>query len=252
MIPVRDHIPTARWPVVTWLLVAVNVLVFLVERWFVSLSGDPLAVAVAFGVVPRTALADPVSGALHLASSLFSHDPTGWGHLAGNMLFLWIFGDNVEDALGRPRYLLLYLGSGVLAGAAQIAIGPHSAVPLLGASGAISGVLAAYALLYPRAPITVLNPVLPLWLVFGPFFELPAWLVVGEYFVVNVVSALGAAGGGRGGVAFAAHVAGFVTGALLLLALRGRRPRRDHDPWDGWRSRPRPRRAVPFDRDGDF
>jgi membrane associated rhomboid family serine protease len=212
-----------------------------------------LAVALVFGVVPRIALADPGYGALHVGISLFSHDPTGWAHLGGNMLFLWIFGDNVEDALGRGRYLALYLASGIVAALAQIAVAPWSAVPLLGASGAISGVLAAYALLYPRAPITVLNPALPLWLVFGPFFELPAWIVVGEYFVVNVLSALGTSTGATGGVAFTAHVAGFVAGALLLLAFRGRRRRREHEPWDGWRSRSRPRRPLArFDRDADF
>ncbi len=110
------------------------------------------------------------------------------------MLFLWIFGDNVEDALGSGRYAAFYVLSGLAAAGAQIVIDPGSTIPMVGASGAISGVLAAYASLYPRSPITVLNPISLLWFFFGLFLELPAWLVILAFFVVNLLNGLGSIG----------------------------------------------------------
>jgi membrane associated rhomboid family serine protease len=162
--------------------------------------------------------------------------------------------------MGSLRFAGFYLLCGVLAAAVQMAVGPHSRIPMVGASGAISGVLAAYGSLYPRAPISVLNPVTLLWFFWGLLIELPAWLVILEYFVVNLLSALGSVNHRGGGVAFFAHLGGFVAGMLLVrLFMRGRvaegygawhglrepprdeekrRPprevrRRDHDPW-GW------------------
>src|SRR5581483_9293971 len=116
--------------------------------------------------------------------SLFGHMflHGGFAHIGGNMLFLWIFGDNVEDALGHVRYLLFYLLSGLAAALAQVALSPSSMVPMIGASGAISGVLAAYAFLYPRSPIQVVNPIPLLWLFWGLFMWLPAWFVIAEFF----------------------------------------------------------------------
>jgi membrane associated rhomboid family serine protease len=183
---------------------------------------------------------------------MFLHDPTNLLHVGGNMLFLWIFGDNVEDAMGRGRYLSFYLLAGLAAATAQILIDPTSRIPMVGASGAISGVLAAYAVLYPRAPITVLNPIPLLWLFFGLFFQLPAWLVILEYFVVNVFSGFSSLGTAGGGVAFFAHIGGFVAGFVLVRPFMSGRERRKADPWRGLRYRyptrpPVPRQRGPWD-----
>jgi membrane associated rhomboid family serine protease len=179
---------------------------------------------------------------------MFLHDPSSLWHIGGNMLFLWIFGDNVEDALGRGRYLAFYLLCGVSAAGAQMLIDPGSLVPMVGASGAIAGVLAAYGSLYPRAPITVLNPIPILWLFFGFFLELPAWLVILEFFAVNVWYGFAAVGRGAStGVAFFAHVGGFVAGLFLVRVFAPSGDRRDHDRWTGFRPPPRgPRAGYPY------
>src|SRR6185369_124014 len=161
----------------------------------------------------------------------------GWLHIGGNMLFLWIFGDNVEDAMGHLRYIAFYLLSGVAAAAAQVFIDPSSGVPMVGASGAIAGVLAAYVSLYPRSPITVLNPIPILWLFFGLFLEVPAWLVIAVFFVVNLVNGLATGPAVQGGVAFFAHLGGFIAGLFLVRLFV--RQRRDYDRWSGWRPPPR-------------
>jgi membrane associated rhomboid family serine protease len=175
------------------------------------------------------------------------------------MLFLWIFGDNVEDALGSLRYALFYLLCGVAAAVGQVLIDPGSPIPMVGASGAISGVLAAYGSLYPRSPITLLNPILPLWFVFGVFLELPAWVVILEYFAMNLFNGLSSLGAHGGGVAFFAHLGGFVAGLILVrVFMMGQRPR-EHERWRGYRrppqapvyprapGPPRPPRRGPWD-----
>jgi membrane associated rhomboid family serine protease len=171
---------------------------------------------------------------------MFMHDPTGFAHIAGNMLYLWIFGDNVEDAMGHLKYLAFYLAGGICAAAAQIISGPGSTLPMVGASGAIAAVLAAYAFLYPRSPITMLNPVFILWLFWGVFLQFPAWLVIGQWFVVQLLSTL--TSHAAGGVAFMAHVGGFIGGALLLRVFMAGRPRMDdYARWERW-ARERQRR----------
>jgi membrane associated rhomboid family serine protease len=246
MLPLRDHLPCRRAPIVNVLLIVTNVLVFLWEKSLLWQGVRPDRLLSAFGLVPAYLTSDPLGQAWTVLSSMFMHDPTGWAHLGGNMLFLWIFGDNVEDALGHARYLAFYLLSGLFAATAQVLIGPGSLVPMVGASGAIAGVLAAYGSLYPRSPVTVLNPFLPLWLFFGPFFELPAWLVILEFFVVNLfsgVSSLGSAA--AGGVAFFAHLGGFVAGLFLVRIFLPKAPPRDHERWTTFRSPPvRPRFYV--------
>jgi membrane associated rhomboid family serine protease len=157
------------------------------------------------------------------------------------MLFLRIFGDNVEDALGHARYALFYVTCGLVAAFAQIVASPHSTVPMLGASGAIAGVLAAYGVLYPRSPITVVNPIPLFWLFWGLFLSFPAWLVILEFFVVNLWSALQPSSA-TGGVAFAAHVGGFI-GGLVLLPLLRKEDRVEHDSWNRWVT-PRTRRMA--------
>lgn len=234
MIPLRDRLPTRRLPVVNYALIAANVLAFLWERAVIGSGVSSRALLATFGLVPAHLVEAPVDHAVNVLTSMFLHDPSSILHLGGNMLFLWIFGDNVEDALGRFRYLAFYLLSGVAAAGAQIFIDPSSPVPMIGASGAIAGVLAAYGSLYPRSPITVLNPIPILWIFFGLFIELPAWVVILEFFVVNVVNGLRFAEGA--GVAFFAHLGGFVAGLLLVrLFARGSPHDRDHDRWSGFR-----------------
>jgi membrane associated rhomboid family serine protease len=247
MIPIRDRLPTRRIPVVNYLLIAANILVFLFERYLLALGFSVDQVLRGFGLVPDALVRAPAENALSILTSMFMHDPTGWLHLGGNMLFLWIFGDNVEDALGHLRYLAFYLLAGVVAAMTQVAVAPFSIVPMVGASGAIAGVLAAYVSLYPHSAITVLNPIPLLWIFFGLFFELPAWVVILEFFIVNVVNSFSSAAlanGESGGVAFFAHIGGFVAG-LFLVRLFVRRPPRDPDPWRGFRGSPRPAGPPP-------
>jgi membrane associated rhomboid family serine protease len=240
MIPVRDRLPVRRAPLVNYLLILLNVMAFLWEQGVIALGYPRQRFLYDWGLVPGRLLAHPVDEAFTVFSSMFLHDPSGWLHIGGNMLFLWIFGDNVEDALGRGRYLAFYLLSGVAAAGAQIAIDPTSAVPMVGASGAIAGVLAAYGSMYPRSPITVINPILPLWFFFGIFIELPAWVVIAEFFLVNLWNGFSAVGhAASSGVAFFAHLGGFVAGLVLVRFLVSHR--QDHDRWQGFRSPPRGR-----------
>jgi membrane associated rhomboid family serine protease len=220
MLPLRDHLPTRTFPFVNYAIIAANVAVFVLQ-----LQG---AVTEDLAFVPARLFADPVAGAQTLFTAMFMHASVA--HIAGNMLFLWIFGDNVEDALGHLRYLVFYLACGIAAAFAQIAGSPFSLVPMVGASGAISGVLAAYAILYPRSPIAVLNPIPLLWLFWGLFIRLPAWLVILAFFVVNLMNALQPSSA-AGGVAFMAHVGGFIAGLALLPLLR-KNDRVAHDDWD--------------------
>jgi membrane associated rhomboid family serine protease len=214
MFPLRDLNPTrpSFRPYVTYALIALNVGVWLLQLGF-SASGNSWLVP-AYGVVPTRLMADPAGEAFTVLTSMFLHG--GWAHLGGNLLFLFIFGDNVEDAAGHFRYLLFYLASGTVGAVAQVAIDPGSGIPMVGASGAIAGVLGAYMVLYPRAPVTVLNPIPLLWFVFGLFLVFPAWLVVGEWFAWNLLRGLGSiATAEEGGVAFFAHIGGFLAGILL-------------------------------------
>jgi membrane associated rhomboid family serine protease len=241
MLPLRDQLPTRSTPVVTISLITLNVAAFIWE-WLTIAGGFPAARFLReWGLVPARFTEAPVQDLVTVFSSMFLHDPSGLPlHLAGNMLFLWIFGDNVEDALGRLNFAVFYILSGCAAAFAQVAMDPSSPIPMIGASGAVSGVLAAYGSLYPRSPISVLNPFLPLWLFFGPLLTLPAWLVIAEYFIVNLLNAVGAVGAHTGGgVAFFAHLGGFVAGLILCrFFMMGRPPRRDHDHWSSFRPPP--------------
>lgn len=225
MLPLRDHIPTRVTPWVNYALIAANVAVFALE-----LNGIDIAPWV---LVPADLRAEPVAALPTLVTHQFLH--ASLVHIGGNMLFLWIFGDNVEDVLGHVRYALFYVLCGVCAALAQFAANPSVAEPMLGASGAIAGVLAAYAVLYPRSRITVVNPIPLLWLFWGLFILFPAWLVILEFFVVNLLNAFG----GRGedtGVAFVAHVGGFIAGLALLPLLRVNE-KLNYDQWERWRGR---------------
>jgi membrane associated rhomboid family serine protease len=242
MLPLRDYIPTRRVPFVNYLLIAANVIVFFVERTLLAEGVDPRDLLGQYALVPAWALSDPLHGIVTAFTAMFMHDPNGWAHIGGNMLFLWIFGDNVEDAIGHTKYLFFYLACGLFAAAAQLVIDPQSTIPMLGASGAIAGVLAAYVRLYPKSPILILNPIFLLWLFFGPFFTLPAWVVIILFFVQNLFLGFASLGTEQGGVAFFAHIGGFIAGLLLIHAILRSRVRRDYDRWEGWRA---PRRRDP-------
>lgn len=242
MLPIGDQNPTRRTPYVNYLLLVLNVVAF-VYQWLLMASGGEAWVVPGYGLVATRLVADPLGEAFTLFTSMFMHG--GWAHLGGNLLYLYIFGDNVEDALGHGRYLAFYLASGLAAGLLQVAIGPNSPIPMVGASGAIAGTLGGYIVLYPRAPITLLNPVPLLWLFLGLFVVLPAWLVIGMWFVWNLLGGVGQLGlPEQGGVAFFAHVGGFVAGMLLVRHLVVRRA--DQGRWSGFRQ-PQRRAGSPWD-----
>jgi membrane associated rhomboid family serine protease len=239
VLPLRDHLPTRTFPFINYLLIAANIAVFAYERIQISSGVSPERLLETLGLVPRELLVDPVTGIETVFTSMFMHDPTNLLHIGGNMLFLWIFGDNVEDAMGHTRYLLFYLAGGVCAAAAQVLVAPMSAIPMVGASGAIAAVLAAYVLLYPKSPITVLNPVPLLWIFWGLFLQFPAWLVIALWFGVQLFDALTTSTQG-GGTAFMAHVGGFIGGAVLLgVFMAGRTRMDDYARWQRWAERRR-------------
>jgi membrane associated rhomboid family serine protease len=208
MLPIRDHNPSQTRPIITVALIVINLLVFVSYR---SLSGDPAALAgfyQTWALVPAHVSAG--SDWYTLITSMFLH--AGFMHLGGNLLFLWIFGDNLEDKLGHAGFLAFYLVCGVAAGLSQMAASPASLVPTIGASGAIAGVMGGYLLLFPKARIDVLF----IFIVFFKIFPIPAWAMLGVWFVLQIVNGIGTDISG-GGVAFWAHVGGFVAGFVLVL-----------------------------------
>jgi membrane associated rhomboid family serine protease len=227
MFPLRDTIPSRRAPFVLWLLLLANGFVFFYE---LQLSEPGLERTLArFAVVPARLelalgafLAAPASYAT-LVTSMFLHG--GWLHVIGNLWTLAIFGDNVEDRMGGLRFLFFYLLCGIVAGLVHVYFNPASPVPTIGASGAISGVMGAYFVLYPRARIITLVP-----LIFYPLFvELPAFVFLGVWFTAQILSGAGSLAEPEeaGGIAFLAHVGGFVAGVLLhWLFVRAAGPRR--------------------------
>src|SRR5690606_29506002 len=235
MLPLGDQNPTRRTPFVNYFLLFANVAAFVWQYLLISAGGEAWVIP-GYGLVPTRFVADPTGEAFTILTSMFMHG--GFGHLAGNMLYLYIFGDNVEDAMGHFRYLAFYLLCGIGAGLAQVAMGPDSTIPMVGASGAIAGTLGGYLVLYPRAPITLLNPVPLLWFFFGLFIVLPAWLVIGMWFIWTLLSGVGQLGmADAGGVAFFAHVGGFLAGMALVRRMVVRRIERGR--WSGWRPPPR-------------
>ncbi|MCL2447989.1 MAG: rhomboid family intramembrane serine protease [Polyangiaceae bacterium] len=245
ILPLRDHLPTRTAPLINYLLIAANIAAFIWEQTEFAEGVDPERLTGLLGLVPARFITDPNGALPTVFTSMFLHG--GFSHIAGNMLFLWIFGDNVEEALGHFRYLMFYLLGGVCAAIAQtaIALGDPMAmhVPMIGASGAISAVLAAYAFLYPRSPITVFNPVFILWFFFGLFLSFPAWLVISIFFLTNLWDAF--ANATAGGVAFMAHVGGFIGGMLFLRSFMAGRVRMDeYARWERWAQRRRQQRMY--------
>ena len=231
MFPYRDDNPTLETPAITYLLIAANVVVWVLVQ---GMGQDPaLARSVCeLGLIPGELLGRVVPGtAIPLSptqacvlgverhwytplSSMFLHG--GWLHLIGNMWFLWLFGNNIEDSMGHGRYLAFYLLCGLAAAAGQMLVSPGSVVPMVGASGAISGVMGAYVVLYPRVRIHMLV----FLFIFVTRIVVPAYLMLGYWFLLQLVS--GTASRSEGGVAFWAHVAGFVAGAVLIFVFKDR------------------------------
>ena len=252
MFPVRDDNPTFLAPVTTAGIIALNAAVWVFVQ---GLGAEPrLSASICqLGLIPgelldiippgsRIALGHglycPVTGELawtNVLTSMFLHG--GWFHLIGNMWFLWIFGNNVEDAMGHTRFLVFYILCGLAAAGLQVAFNPASPVPMVGASGAIGGVMGAYIVLYPRVHVHML-------LFLGFFvttFAVPAVVMLGYWIVVQLLGGFGSIGATGGGVAFWAHVGGFVTGAVLVTVFKNRRLL-DRHPYHGWRQAPSPTR----------
>jgi membrane associated rhomboid family serine protease len=220
VIPLRDVIPSRTTPYVTIGLIVVNVLVFVYE--LMLSEGELDAFMTSVGLVPAA------FSWVAVLTSMFVHG--GLLHAAGNMLFLWIFGDNVEDRMGHGRFLVFYLLCGIAAALAQTWTAPDSVIAMVGASGAIAGIMGAYIVLYPRSRIVTLVPIF----FFIQIIEVPAVVFLGIWFVLQLISGVGsiaAATGGEpaGGIAFWAHVAGFVAGVSGVLVFR--RPERQRVEW---------------------
>jgi membrane associated rhomboid family serine protease len=250
MIPLADENPSGKKPYVVYVLIALNVLVYIVDvlgtrvypngmrlsgLWYLSMV--PYSVIHDVRVMPifnqfgQVAAVRELPGVwpnpqwITVFTSMFMHG--GLLHIGGNMLYLWIFGNNIEDAVGHAKFLLFYLACGVLAALAHIYSDPNSVIPTVGASGAIAGVLGAYLYLYPGNRVRTLVMLGFFW----DYVEVPALLVLGVWFLTQLMN-LGGSGGlrGGGGVAYWAHVGGFVAGVILILLLGGRKLTRRHPP----------------------
>lgn len=221
MIPLKDDIVSSSFPFINTLLITINALAFLYE---LSLGPGLNLFMIQYAAVPEKVISSGVLGWTGIMSSMFLH--AGWAHFLGNMLYLYIFGDNVEDALGHFKYLAFYLLCGFGAAWAHILTDPGSAVPMVGASGAIAGVLGAYFLLYPKARV--------LTLVFLGFFiriiKIPALVVLGFWIILQLVLGLGSLPlrGQGGGVAWFAHIGGFACGMVLIFVMGGWRKRQNY------------------------
>jgi membrane associated rhomboid family serine protease len=224
--PYRDENETVRTPVVTLALIAANLLAWVLVQG--AGSALPLAASVCnLGLIPAellqtrppgagfplgdglTCLTDPGRAPEHIFTSMFLHG--GWMHLLGNLWFLWLFGNNVEDSMGRVRFLVFYALGGIGAAIAQVISSPESVIPMVGASGAISGVMGGYVVLYPRVRVYTLVVLV----VFVTSVALPAWVMLGYWMLLQLLGGL-AGGTETGGVAFAAHIGGFIVGAVLI------------------------------------
>ncbi len=258
-IPLYDDNPTLRPSVLTWLIIAACVAVYLWQFSLPTRAGE--AIVYSLGVIPAVLFGraelppqlQMVPGWASVFTSMFLHG--GWMHLLGNMLYLWIFGNNVEDAMGHGRFLVFYLLCGLAAALAQSLIDPGSTIPMIGASGAIAGVLGAYLMLHPRANVRVLLVIF----FYIRLLNVPAVIVLGLWFALQLLSGWGSSAE-EGGVAFWAHIGGFVAGIVLIPLFKDRDvplfgapqsqafqvmpashisrgsvppvPRRDHSPWD--------------------
>ena len=209
MIPIKDELPSRRFPLVNYLLITLNILVYI---WMASQGSQDNLIIYKYALIPNEIMRSGLSLAniFRVFASMFMHG--GLLHIGGNMLYLWIFGDNVEDAMGHVPFLVFYLAGGMAATVAQVIADPYSQIPMLGASGAIAAVLGAYLVLFPRGRVLTL-------ITLGFFIRLtmvPAVVVLGLWFVLQLFSGVLSLGAvSAGGVAFFAHIGGFVFGLLL-------------------------------------
>jgi rhomboid family protein len=238
MFPIRDDQPRFSTPFINYFIIALNLLVFIFVELPVQAQG-PRAMNMLieqFGLIPHD-LTRAIAGVpqyplganiLTILTSMFLHG--GWFHILGNLWFLYIFGDNIEDHLGHFPYLIFYLVCGIAAALTDIALSPTSKVPTIGASGAIAGVMGAYILLYPRARVQTLVVLI----VFFTFWWLPAWVFLGYWFLIQFIATTVTASSAHhqtGGIAFAAHVGGFVTGLILIKLFPRRRVAQRYASW---------------------
>ncbi len=233
MIPLKDYNPTRSFPILTVALIAANVALFVRDRLTghyeqLLVHTDQGAVAVTqfvgglserLALVPAHLIHHPLTAWPTLFTSMFLHG--NWLHIGANMLYLWIFGNNIEDTLGRARFLFFYFLCGLAAAVSQVLSAPFSTIPMIGASGAVAGILGAYLILFPRARILTLMPI------FIIFFtvEVPAFLIIGYWALIQFANAYWLGGGemGRGGVAYFAHLGGFAAGIVFILLQGGNR-----------------------------
>lgn len=226
MIPIRDEIKTHRTPIVNYALVVINVLVFL---WMFLNSGNLESIYYEYALIPSNFLNGIDLGDVKdIFTSMFMHG--GWMHLIGNMLYLWIFGDNIEDRLGHIGYLIFYLAGGIAAALLQTLISPGSQIPMVGASGAIAGVLGAYLVMYPNSRVYTFIPI-------GFYARvrlMPAVVVLGMWFILQLISGVGSLGAlDQGGTAYFAHIGGFIFGLIVgwMFKRRGREPQPAPPSW---------------------
>jgi membrane associated rhomboid family serine protease len=227
MIPIKDRNPTDLFPLVTISIIAANIAVFIYQISQRAMGFEHFTAS--FALVPAAFLATPFSPAQHVSIfiSIFLHG--GLIHIGGNMLFLWIFGNNIEDYFGHFKFAVFYLACGAVATLAHVFIHPHSSVPVIGASGAISGVLGAYFVLFPRARVLTLVPIF----FFLYFVDIPAYFFLGVYIIFQFLNGLPSLAGGATatqGVAWFAHIGGFFAGIILLLILPRRKGFRSRIP----------------------
>jgi membrane associated rhomboid family serine protease len=257
MFPIRDENPHFMTPYVTWAIVAVNVFAWIAVQKLGSeaamahsvcdlglIPGEVLGLAAPGTSVPLTphytCLVDANADQITWLTHMFLHG--GWFHLIGNMWFLWIFGNNVEDSMGHARFVLFYLICGLAAAGLQVAASPTSAIPMVGASGAIGGVMGAYVMLYPRVRVHLL-----LWLGFYvTTIAVPAAFMLFYWLLLQLIGGATGIGAEDGGVAFWAHVGGFIAGMLLILVFRDSELVARH-PFHGWNPR-----GAPSWRSGGF
>jgi len=230
MFPIRDDNPQVNKPIATYIIIGLNV-----AAWFLLQGagmGEQLNISVCqYGLIPADLFslnaagsACPVgSGWAGVLSSMFMHG--SWMHIIGNMWFLWVFGDNIEDSMGPVRFAIFYILSGLLAATAQVVSQPDSIIPMVGASGAIGGVMGAYIMLFPRVKVHML--------VFIMIIKVPAVAMLGYWIAVQVMGGISSMSSSGGGVAFWAHVGGFVGGALLALVFKDEELLLNH-PYHGW------------------
>src|SRR5438105_1777570 len=231
MLPLSDHLPRRTTPVINYLLIAANIFMFL---WELSLGPDIERTLFGVAFIPARFWYSPdLANIFTIFVSMFLHG--GWIHLGGNMLYLWIFGDNVEDRLGHTKYLLFYFICGIIATIAHAVMNPASRIPSIGASGAIAGVLGGYIVMFPRARVTTLIPIF----VFITVREIPAVVVLGLWFVLQLFIGTASVGAGpeqSGGVAVFAHIGGFIAGMILVVLMGGLRRRLEPVSYnDFWR-----------------